>query len=256
MEQDFLGRKVLVSGGTAGIGFAAAKHFARRGATVTVTGRSAERGKSALEDLGDRGFFQQGDSGDADEAATVVSAAAEVMDGIDVVVSAGAENHATLTTFAEMTPAQIRGTFDSLIYPRLFPLHAAVPYLRDSGGGSMVLIGSDAARHATRGESLVGAAGAAVILMTKALARELARDRIRVNSIALTITSGTPGWEHAFGHEFGRKLFARAIERFPFGRPPEAEEVADAIVFLASAVASQISGQTVSVNGGLSFGGW
>ena len=103
---------------------------------------------------------------------------------------------------------------------------------------------------------MVGATGAVVMVLTKALARELSRDRIRVNSVALTLTSGTPGWDRAFASELGAKVFAKAVERFPFGRPPNADEVAQAMVFLASDAAGQISGQTVSVNGALSFGGW
>jgi 2-hydroxycyclohexanecarboxyl-CoA dehydrogenase len=104
---------------------------------------------------------------------------------------------------------------------------------------------------------MIGAVGAAIILLTKALARELSRDRIRVNSVAMTITSDTPSWDRIFAREsFENRLFTKAVARFPQGRAPTADEVAQAAVFLASPAASQITGQTVSVNGGLSFGGW
>jgi 2-hydroxycyclohexanecarboxyl-CoA dehydrogenase len=80
---------------------------------------------------------------------------------------------------------------------------------------------------------------------------------MRVNSVALTITSDTPSWDRIFAREsFQRDLFARAVERFPMGRPPSAEEAAAVVVFLASDAAAQVTGQTISVNGGLSFGGW
>lgn len=103
----------------------------------------------------------------------------------------------------------------------------------------------------------MGAAGAGVILMTKTLAKELSRWRIRVNGVAMTITSGTPSWDRIFATEsFQQKLFDKALQRFPAGRPPAVEEVADAVTFLASDAAGQITGQTLSVNGGLSFGGW
>ena len=104
---------------------------------------------------------------------------------------------------------------------------------------------------------MIGASGAAVILLAKALARELSRDKIRVHPVALTITSNTVGWDRMFATEnFGNNLFAKAVARFPSGRAPTAEEVAEAVVFLAGDAASQITGQTLSVNGGLSFGGW
>jgi len=104
---------------------------------------------------------------------------------------------------------------------------------------------------------VLGAVGASIILMTKALAKEFSRDKIRVNSIALALTSDTPTWERAFAEEgFWRNLGTKVVERFPFGRPPAADEVAAVAVFLASDAAAQVTGQTISVNGGLSFGGW
>ena len=90
------------------------------------------------------------------------------------------------------------------------------------------------------------------------MAKEFARWNIRVNSVALTLTSDTPSWERIFGagDTFDAKLFGKIAERFPSGRPPSAEEVARVAAFLASEETSQVTGQTISVNGGLSFGGW
>jgi 3-oxoacyl-[acyl-carrier protein] reductase len=99
--------------------------------------------------------------------------------------------------------------------------------------------------------------GASVILMTKALAKEFARDRIRVNSVAMTLTSDTPSWDRIFADpSFQNRLFSKALTRFPQGRPPSADEVARVAAFLAGDDAAQVTGQTISVNGGLSFGGW
>ncbi|MDB5874518.1 MAG: putative oxidoreductase [Ramlibacter sp.] len=249
-----------MSGGSAGIGFAAAKIFAQRGATVVVTGRSAERGENAAKELralSGSSFFLQSDSGDAASIGATVAEAARRMGRLDVVVSAGAEHSLGPTPFADMTPEQIASGFSTRVLARILPVHAAIPFLRQAGGGSIVMITTDAARHPTPGESVIGASGAAIILMTKALARELSRDAIRVNSVALTITSGTPGWDRVFAKEgFANHLFSKAVARFPQGRPPTADEVAQATVFLAGSAASQITGQTISVNGGLSFGGW
>ena len=175
--------------------------------------------------------------------------------GIDILVSAGSPHDIGPTPFAELDLNELKSAFDSRIYPRIFPVRAAIPALRERGG-SVVMLSTDAARHPTPGESVMGAAGAVVILMTKTLARELSRWSIRVNSVAMTITSGTPSWDRIFATEsFQSRLFSKAVERFPQGRPPSAGEVADVAVFLA-ADAAQVTGQTVSVNGGLSFGGW
>lgn len=103
----------------------------------------------------------------------------------------------------------------------------------------------------------MGAAGASVILLTKSLARELGRDNISVNSVAMTITSDTSSWDRIFAkQDFSTKLFEKALTRFPKGEPPNATEVAEVVTFLCSPRAAQVTGQTVSVNGGLSYGGW
>lgn len=253
------GMVAVVTGGTAGVGLEIAERLAARGASVVITGRSAERAEPALDRLrkvSEDVAFEVADSCDAAQLAAMVERVTARHDGgIDILVSAGTPHELGPTPFAEMTADELRTAIDGRLYPRILPVHAALPGLRRRGG-SVVMLTTDAGRHVTPGESVIGAVGAAVILMTKALARELSRDRIRVNSVAMTITSDTPSWDAIFATEsFQSKLFAKAVERFPQGRPPSAGEVADVAAFLA-ADAVQVSGQTVSVNGGLSFGGW
>ena len=93
--------------------------------------------------------------------------------------------------------------------------------------------------------------------LTKTLAREFARWNIRVNGLALTITSGTDAFDAAMARDdWVTQLFKKAVSRFPSGKPPTAEEVARVAVFLASDQSAQLTGQTLSVNGGLSYAGW
>lgn len=257
---DMPGSRALVTGGTGGVGLSIARQLAARGAAVAVTGRNDERGRNAVAEIARQGgeaHFISADSRDPDQASAAVRRAVEHMGGLDIMVSSGAEGAVPPTPFSELTPQQIREDFDTRVMARILPVHAAVSAMRSSGGGSIVMITTDAARHPTPGESVIGAAGAAILLMTKALARELGRHRIRVNGVALTLTADTPGWDRIFAKEsFQKNLFSKALKRFPAGRAPSAEEVASVAVFLASPAASQVSGQTVSVNGGLSFGGW
>ena len=99
--------------------------------------------------------------------------------------------------------------------------------------------------------------GAAKIMLTKTLAREFGRWKIRVNCLALTVTSGTEAFDAVLEKDaWAKDLFIKALKRFPFGRPPNAEEVARAALFFVSDESAQVTGQTLSVNGGLSFGGW
>lgn len=256
--QDLASKVALITGGTGGVGLESALRLARRGATVVVTGRTKERGAPALARLRDAAedvHVEIGDAGDPDSITAMVDRVSAEHGGIDILVSAGAEGQVAPTPFAELSLADLRQAFESRLYPRIFPVRAALPALRRHGG-SVVMLTTDAARHPTPGESTMGAVGAAVILFTKALAREFARWNIAVNSVAMTITSGTPSWERIFATEsFQSELFGKAVQRFPKGAPPTVDDVAAVVEFLA-ADAAEVTGQTVSVNGGLSFGGW
>ncbi len=201
--------------------------------------------------------FVGGDLTDADSLGAMIDETVSAFGGIDILVSAGAEGAVGLKPFADMTPEEIEQGLLSRFLPRVLPVNLAIPAFRERGGGSVVLLTTDAARHVTPGESIVGAAGAGVILITKALGRELSRDNIRVNSVAMTLTSDTPSWDRIFAKEgFSNDVFSKAVARFPQGRPPNASEVAEVVAFLASPAAGQVTGQTLSANGGLSFGGW
>jgi 3-oxoacyl-[acyl-carrier protein] reductase len=251
----------LVTGSSGGLGFRIAEKLLRGGATVIINSRSAESGQSALRQLraiSDRVHLAAGDCGDYQLACSVARTAAERGNGgFDILVSSGAQGRVAPKPFADFTADEIVTAYQSRFLPRIYPVHAALPYLRVRGG-SVVMVGTDAGRHPTPGESIVGAVGAGVILMTKALAKEFSRWRIRVNSVSLTLTSDTPSWDRIFAGDqnFQSKLFEKLAERFPSGRPPSAEEVARVATFLATDEAAQVTGQTISVNGGLSFGGW
>lgn len=262
MFSDFKGKVALVTGASGGVGFRVAEKMVSEGAYVVVNSRSQENAEKAAAELrasaASPGHVLVAAADTCDYAATVAvaEAAARINGGIDIVVSSGAQGAVRPMPFAEMTGDQLVTAFNSRFFARINPVHAALPYLCQRGG-SVVMVGTDAGRHATPGESVVGAFGAGVILMTKTLAKEFARWRIRVNSVSLTLTSDTPSWDRIFGEKtFQTGLFSKALERFPSGRAPTAEEVARVAAFLASEQASQVNGQTVSVNGGLSFGGW
>ena len=254
------GKAALILGGTGGVGLRTAERLAGQGARVMVTGRSAENGARALETLQSINSdcrFVAGNLTEADSLRHVIAETAKALGGIDILISAGAEGTTRVKPFSQMTPEEIEQGLLSRFLPRVLPINLALPVLREGEGGSVVLLTTDAARHVTPGESIVGAAGAGVILMTKALGRELSRDRVRVNAVAMTLTSDTPSWDRIFAKEgFSNDLFSKAVSRFPSGRPPTASEVAEVVAFLAAPASGQVTGQTVSANGGLSFGGW
>jgi 3-oxoacyl-[acyl-carrier protein] reductase len=253
------GRCALITGSSAGIGLLVGQALAGMGADVALNGRSDERGRDALRQVAGPGevMFALGDCSRYEEAQRVVGQVAERFGRLDILVTAGSAIEPRPALFQDLAPDAFSRIHDTLYLSRVLPIHAALPYLRQRQSASIVMLGTDAGRHVTPGESIQGAIGAALILLTKALGRELARFHIRVNTLALTLTADTPWFDRIFSQQdLANTVFAKAMNRFPWGKPPTAEEVARAAVFLASDQSAQITGQTISVNGGLSFGGW
>jgi 2-hydroxycyclohexanecarboxyl-CoA dehydrogenase len=263
IDREWRGRKVLITGGTSGTGLEAARQMVARGAEVAVVGRDTSRGLAALEELqglagvDGAAHLALGDCASYADCERVVSEAVASLGKLDVLISAGAAGEGDPKPFADMSPTEVERGLMTRFLARVQPVHAAIPHLRGGENASVVLLTTDAARHATRGESIIGAYAASIIAFTKTLARELSRDKVRVNSVSMTLTSGTQSWDHIFGEDsYQRDLFTKALDRFPLGAAPTARDVADAVVFLASPRAAHVTGQTLSVNGGLSFGGW
>lgn len=251
------GDVALITGGTAGIGLAIARAYLAAGATVVINGRDARRGAAALAKLSHpRAFFEGGDCGNPGEAEAVVTRTARAHGRISILVASGGAAETSPGLFETLTNEAFTEVYRTQFLNRVFPIRAALPWMKEHGG-SILIVGTDAGRHATVGEALHGGMGAAKIMLTKTLAREFARWNIRVNGLALTITTDTDAFDKAMGREdWVTQLFMKAVKRFPMGRPPNADEVADVATFLASPQSRQVTGQTLSVNGGLSFAGW
>lgn len=255
---DLEDKVALITGASGGIGLRVAEKHAARSATVVINSRtdqSAQRPLAGRRRILDRVSHVLGDCADYAAAAHVVETAARVTGGIDIVVSAGAQDAMSPRPFADMSGGQIVEAFESRLFARLFPVHAAVPYLKERGG-AVVMLRTDAGRHPTPGESIMGAVGASVILLTKALAKELARWRVRVNTVALTLTSDTPSGAHLFAGELPAAFVHEAERQVSRWASADCGGSRTGRGFLASCEAAQVTGQTISANGGLSFGVW
>jgi NAD(P)-dependent dehydrogenase (short-subunit alcohol dehydrogenase family) len=123
--------------------------------------------------------------------------------------------------------------------------------MRQRGTGVIVNIASDAAKSATPGETIIGAAMAAIVMFSKALAIEAKRDGIRVNVLTPSLIAGTPLTEMIMKEGFSAKLFQKAASLAHLG-VPEADDIAAMITFLAGPQAARITGQAISINGGIS----
>jgi 3-oxoacyl-[acyl-carrier protein] reductase len=258
--RDLAGRVALVTGSTAGIGFRIVEALALRGARVAMNGRNPATGEAALQRLGESAkdvVFVEGDVTRYDQAQRVIGETGERLGPLDILVCSGGTDTPGPTPFHEMQPELFMQAFEARYLARVFPIHAAIAGMRERRRGAILLVTTDGGRQVTPGHTINGSIGAATILTTKALALESAKFGIRVNCLALTLTSDTPRYDEIVaGTGYESRVFGAALAKFPFGAAPTASEVARVAAFLVSEDACQITGQTVSVNGGLSYGGW
>ena len=240
---DFTGARVLVTGGTQGIGHAIARAFADAGAAVTVTGR---RGAPAEYETDLAGLaYRQLDVRDRAAIAPLAGA----LDGLDVLVNnaganlPGGRSEYEPDVFEESVRINLFGAYRMAAACRTLLAASALP-----GGGSVIHLASLASFFGLVPVPGYGAAKAGVVQMTKTLAAAWAPDGIRVNAVAPGLIRTPMTARIQALPEYTRKDF----ERMPMARWGTPEEVAPAVLFLASAAASYITGHTLLVDGGYS----
>ncbi|OBJ35593.1 short-chain dehydrogenase [Mycobacterium colombiense] len=240
MTNTLEGSTALVTGATAGIDCAIALQLAALGAEVVVHGRSAERGAKVvqkIENSGGKGRFIAADLGDADDVRRLAAAAGAV----DILI-----NNAGIYRFAA-TAESDDAFFDEHINVNLRAPYILVqqlaPGMAKRGRGVVVNLSTVAASTPARGAGIYGASKAGLELLTRVWADEFGRDGIRINTVQAgpTETPGTaatPGVTDALG------------EVTTLGRAAVAEEIANAVTFLASPAASYINGAILQASGG------
>lgn len=251
------GTAALVTGSTSGIGHATARGLLERGADVAVTGRSSQTVEEAVRRLSSRHTRHNVTGAVADlvepsGAHHLVDQIGRVHDRLDALVLSHGGDQAP-EIFADSDPAELTRAAEMMFLTNVRVLHAALPLLRESPDGArVVLVTSDAGRFPTTGEAVIGALAAANLMLVRTLARELSRDRIRVNAVPVTITTGTQTYDRVMGaSQFSQRLFQKAESRMPYGAITT-DDVAATILHLLSDGGRMITGQIVGVTGGLS----
>jgi len=241
------GHSALVTGGTGGIGRAVALALGREGALVVVTGRDAARGAEVtgrIRDQGGRAEFVKADLAAGGEAVTLL--AREALAAAGGVISILVNNAAMLVpaqSMLEATEQQIDQALAVNIKVPFLLTAALVPAMAERGGGVVINMGSINGTAGMSVAALYGASKAGLHSLTKSWAAELAARGIRVNTIA-------PGPTVTELNDAYRPVLEQLTARYPDGRPGTADEVAAAVVFLASDDAAHIHGATIPVDGG------
>ena len=242
------GKTALVTGGASGIGKATVLKLANNGARVICADINAEKGAELVKEAGglpvEFAFVNLADSSSAR------SCAAEVLgrhSRVDILVHAAGWND--IQGFMDNAPDYIDRVVAINLGAILHLTQALLPPMIANGAGKIVSVSSDAGRVGSSGETVYAAAKGGVIAFTKSLAREVARYSINVNCVCPGPTD-TPML--ATRSEKLREAFLKAI---PFRRFAKPDEIADAILFFASAQSSYITGQVLSVSGGLTLAG-
>lgn len=241
----------LLVASTSGIGLESAAQLAEAGvARVFINGRNVERGLSAVELIKARApscqvEFLPGDvsvSGVAEELVSVTGP-------VDLLVNATPGNKPA-TLFKDFPTEDFSSLIDVHLHSVFRCAHAVLPAMRAMGGGTIINVSSDAAKIPTPGESVHGAIMSAIDMFSRTLALESARHGIRVHALTPSIVLETDSYGRMMDGGFSEKLFNGAVKKAVLGVPTP-KDIAPMLVYLASPAAARMTGQSITINGGI-----
>jgi NAD(P)-dependent dehydrogenase (short-subunit alcohol dehydrogenase family) len=247
---------VIFGGGTSEVGLRTLDRLAAAGSRqFLLIGRDQGRGNAAVDRAtaahpGIDARFEAVDLRDPAASVRVAGLAMGWWGAIDVLVTT-LNSSAVPHLLHDFPIEEMAGVVTDQLVGVMHLTRAVIPHMRAAGSGSIVTVASDAAKVPTVGESVIGAAMAAIVMFSRTVAMEAKRDGIRVNCVTPSLVAGTGGYERTMSDPFSAKLFKKALAMAQLGIT-EPDDLAAMIAFLAGPDAARVTGQAISVNGGIS----
>ena len=242
------GKTALVTGAASGFGAGIAQVFAREGAKVVLMDLNGEGATAMAAEIGGNAIGVKGDVTVAADVAACVNAALKFGGKLDIVVNNAGWTHKN-KPMLEVTEAEFDKVYAINVKSIFLMSHAAVPQMRQQGGGVIINIGSTAGIRPRPGLTWYNGTKGAVNLLSRSMAAELAPDKIRVNCVA-PVMGATGLLEQFMGMPDTPENRAKFLATIPLGRMSEPRDIANACLYLASDEADFITGVVLEVDGG------
>ncbi len=243
----FENKVALVTGGSSGIGLGIAKQLAREGARVIITGRDVTRLEQAAKEIEGSVSWLQVEASKVRDIEAMFAAVRRDQGRLDIVVANAGGG--VMSNLGAITEEQVDRTFATNVKGVIFTVQGALPLMQ--AGGSIVIIGSTASINPPVGMSVYGASKAAVRNLVRSWIQEIKGSGVRINVVSPGPVR-TPGLDAFIPAEQAEAIYGFMRERSTVGRIGSPEDIAEAVLFLASDAAGYINGIELFVDGGAS----
>ncbi len=254
MDLGLVNKVAIVTGGSQGIGKAAALRLASEGASVVIAARGQEQLDKVAAEIaasGGRVTAVQADVSQAEGCSVLIQRTLDTFGRLDILVNNAGTS--AMHAFETVTDEAWAADFDLKLFSAIRLARLAIPHMREQGGGRIINITNIGAKQPAAQSTPTTVTRAAGLALTKALSKEFAPDGILVNTICIGLVRA--GQHERKAEKTGisvESLYAQKAKDIPLGRVGDADEVANVIAFLASQAASYVTGTSINLDGGAS----